>query len=257
LNHTLKYFSLVGSGFAANFFAAYLPLLGLKPAHIWSRNSKKAQFFKEKFDLNWVDNLKDVPQPESLVLLCTPDSSIEQISAQLPDFEGLVAHCSGASPLDYLNPKHKHRAVLWPMASLSHVDSSAVAKVFLSLEDNSDILQSYFLKSNVHFGVHSSSERLKLHLAAVLANNFTHHLLYNTAQICEDLNVPLDIFKNLAKQSLNPRTAKEYLDTQTGPARRNDRVTINNHLEILNNPELKALYEAFNESIKKTYGTEL
>ena len=129
--------------------------------------------------------------------------------------------------------------------------------MFVSIEEEGQHLK-YLLKSNgLPHAEHNSHERKKLHLAAVLANNFTHHLLYKVAQMSENLQVPLDIFKNLAQQSLIPSSTQEYYDGQTGPARRDDITTLKNHVELINDPELKVLYEAFNQSIKKTYGTEL
>jgi predicted short-subunit dehydrogenase-like oxidoreductase (DUF2520 family) len=47
--------------------------------------------------------------------------------------------------------------------------------------------------------------------------------------------------------ALGPKTA------QTGPARRGDDRTINHHLEQIQDPAAKALYELLSENIKKRY----
>jgi hypothetical protein len=41
---------------------------------------------------------------------------------------------------------------------------------------------------------------------------------------------------------------------QTGPAKRNDKKTITNHLQLLKSEQHKAIYELLTASIQKTHG---
>ena len=106
------------------------------------------------------------------------------------------------------------------------------------------------ISSNIH---HISSEqRLRLHIAAVFANNFVNSLYANAATLLEDQNLPFRILHPLIME-----TALKAIDTyprnvQTGPAIRNDELTINKHLQLLaSNPELKKVYQLLTTQIQQ------
>ena len=255
-----KYFSIIGSGLAARFFANYLPLLGLDAAGIWARNPYTKMDIAEQTGLKPLENIKELIRPEvQLILICTPDDAIEDIALKLPVSNAIVAHASGACSIDALGTHHPKKAVLWPMLSLASINYGALKNCPIALEEQGTdacLRESFFARQLSCYEV-DSNKRLGLHMAAVLANNFTHHLMYQVSDICEEAKVPLELFQNLAQQALACKTKHDLYKNQTGPARRGDEITLKQHMDFIDNPELKALYEAFTYSIKKTYGTEL
>jgi predicted short-subunit dehydrogenase-like oxidoreductase (DUF2520 family) len=99
----------------------------------------------------------------------------------------------------------------------------------------------------------SSSERLLLHLAAVLACNFTNHLfsLARTLTISNGLEFSLlmPLIQETVRKGLS---VTDPASVQTGPARRNDQTTIQAHLNLLHSQPLTAdIYQLMTQSIQQ------
>ena len=95
-----------------------------------------------------------------------------------------------------------------------------------------------------------------MHLAAVFVNNFVNHLYQIGSAICEEHQVSFKILEPLIQE-----TAKKMIDlspfkAQTGPARRDDQLTISAHLQMLSKKE-KDIYQLITNSIIETYGKKL
>jgi hypothetical protein len=69
----------------------------------------------------------------------------------------------------------------------------------------------------------------RFHVAAVFVNNFTNHLYTIGNEICEENQVPFDILKPLILETANKIMTISPNEGQTGPAKRNDRTTIEAH----------------------------
>src|SRR4030095_3288173 len=74
-------------------------------------------------------------------------------------------------------------------------------------------------------------KRLAIHVAAVFANNFTNHLFSITQLILEENNLPFEILKPLINETVRKIQNHDPLNVQTGPAVRQDELTIQKHLE--------------------------
>ena len=99
----------------------------------------------------------------------------------------------------------------------------------------------------------NDEERLKLHVAAVFASNFTNHLYALAENYCRKEKIdfrqllPLITETALRIKEISPRAA------QTGPAIRHDGDTIQKHLDLLkDHPHLKDIYVLLTESIQQT-----
>ena len=97
-------------------------------------------------------------------------------------------------------------------------------------------------------------ERKKLHVASVIATNFSNHMYHLAAEYLQNEGLDFEMLKPLIREttakalSIPPETA------QTGPARRGDSKIINSHLELLaGNPELQKLYTFVSDSIRRKY----
>ena len=93
-------------------------------------------------------------------------------------------------------------------------------------------------------------KRKTLHLAAVFSNNFSNHLYSIAHKITKTHNIDFDILKPLIQETANKILLLEPSKAQTGPSRRNDRVTINEHLKLLKNDDYKKLYKTFTKLIR-------
>jgi predicted short-subunit dehydrogenase-like oxidoreductase (DUF2520 family) len=101
----------------------------------------------------------------------------------------------------------------------------------------------------------NSAERRALHVAAVLACNFSNHLLALAKDITDGENLEFDLLKPLIRETVRKALDADHpAEVQTGPARRNDTQVIENHLTYLRPyPNVARLYELLTKSIRQRY----
>jgi hypothetical protein len=87
-----------------------------------------------------------------------------------------------------------------------------------------------------------------------MVNNFTNHLYVLADDLLSKQNLSFDLLKPLISETARKACLNKPLLNQTGPAKRDDRDTIDKHLNLLNqNMELKELYEKITQSIFKLH----
>ena len=95
----------------------------------------------------------------------------------------------------------------------------------------------------------SSKQRNAIHVSAVFVNNFTNHLYKIGNDICTEHKVPFEILHPLIKETVTKIETLSPKNAQTGPATRNDKKTIKNHLDLLNKNQQK-IYTILTKSIQ-------
>jgi len=190
-----------------------------------------------------------------LYLICVKDDKVFEVANSIPYHENsIVAHTSGSVPL--LTTKHKN-AVFYPLQTFSKDKAVSFKNLPLCIEAEHDADFNFLkeigdaLKAKVYEV--DSSQRQELHLAAVFVCNFVNHLYHIGHAICEEKNLPFDVLKPLIQETADKVLAKHPKDAQTGPAKRNDKSTIERHIEQLNESPYKDLYRYLTTSIQNTY----
>lgn len=190
-------------------------------------------------------------------IVAVSDDAIKGLTSQLPFENRLVVHTSGSVGIYDIDKKH-HRGVFYPLQTFSKTADVDFTKVPICIEvihkEHLAILRALAdaLGSKSHKV--NTDQRKALHLAAVFANNFTNQLYRIAHEITESQGVEFDILKPLIQETAHKIEHLTPYLAQTGPAKRNDKRTINKHLKLLENPHHKAIYELLTTSIKKTHG---
>ena len=97
-----------------------------------------------------------------------------------------------------------------------------------------------------------------MHIAAVVSNNFTYHLLSLVKTHCLKNNIDYNQLRHLIEQSIENVTKENPFVLQTGPAVRNDTKLIERQLSVLKNEhELKEIYDLFTRQIIQKHHHEL
>lgn len=244
--------ALVGNGLASSFFEAAFSSIGLQPV-VFARTLKKGNLPLESLlqDFNSFD----------LIVLCVSDSAIAELSAKLTDTRGIVAHVSGAMPIQSLDKNIHRPAVFYPLMSMKDINVKDLATVPFCLEaSTTDDLK--FLASLVdsfgatYFEV-DSNKRVSLHLAAVLANNFSNQLYHLASEVLADVDLDFKIMLPMLANALTKLEKHSPFEIQTGPALRNDEITIQKHLELINDPLSKDIYKLLTQSIQQSHDKKL
>jgi predicted short-subunit dehydrogenase-like oxidoreductase (DUF2520 family) len=249
---------LIGSGNVATSLGLHFKQHGISIVHVYSRNLENAKELAAQLKCTFNDQLDSLPAAD-LYLLCVNDSVIEDVSSRLiiPP-AAIVAHTSGTISIDSLND-HENRAILYPLQTLKTKNVEMDSVPFLLEASTPDLLNTIiafalkFTKSAIPM---DSDDRKQIHLAAVFANNFSNHMLTIAFKILKDNNIDSSLLLPLIKQTFNSLAFEEPKVLQTGPARRNDTVTIENHVNMLSNDNFIEIYKAVTSSIKQTYKDE-
>jgi len=246
---------ILGAGnVATHLYKAFTKADAVEVKTWYNRDISKLSDYKNSVSIT--DDLSLLGDADIYIIAVT-DRAIEGLSNKLPIKGKLVVHTSGSISMHTINKKHK-RGVLYPIQTLSKgadIDFSHVPlcleavtnKDLNTLKSLADAIGSPYYKIN-------SDQRLTLHLVAVFINNFTNQIYRIGHEIADAKYIEFDILKPLILETANKvQKISPYL-AQTGPAKRNDKKTIEKHLMLLENTHYKDVYELLTNSIQKTHG---
>jgi predicted short-subunit dehydrogenase-like oxidoreductase (DUF2520 family) len=120
--------------------------------------------------------------------------------------------------------------------------------------EKAELLKSLALTISTQVQIASDDQRLRLHVAAVIVSNFTNHLYALAEDYCKKEGVDFKMLHPLISEVANRIQYASPHEMQTGPAIRNDQITIARHLDLLKDlPELQELYASLSAGIQSMY----
>ena len=252
----MKKVALIGAGNVNWHLAHALPKRKYEIFQVYSRTTKSAQALAKSLGCKSTTRIDKISKEADIVLIAVSDDALVDIVkelAYLASEDRLFLHTSGSTPLLILEKHFKNCGVLWPPQSIRKENKISIKNtpfvVVTNEQSNERVLE---FAGHVSKYVHTMTEHQKsnLHFAAVLANNFTTHLLSLAYQQCEENNIDFQLLKPIIKETTDRICASDPGLLQTGPAIRGDQKTINRHLKLLDhNKELKKLYTLLTKSI--------
>ena len=100
----------------------------------------------------------------------------------------------------------------------------------------------------------NSEERKRLHLAGIIANNFSNHMYHLAEEILLESGMDFNLLKPLIQETASKVMEINPALAQTGPASRNDEQVLQEHADLLkDHPELQKLYTFVSGSIKNHF----
>ena len=239
--------SIIGSGNVGKHFIALV--LNSKDLNLIQWLSRSESCFQK---IKTTSDFKNIKKADVYVI-CVSDSSIHEVSKTLNLRNQLIVHTSGINHFNILCDNNR-RGVFYPLQTFTKGNKTHEIEIPMCIESeyNEDIklLIDLCKYLNLKYYQVDYEKRKILHLAAVFSNNFSNHLYSIAYKITKNNNIDFDILKPLIQETANKILLLEPAKAQTGPARRNDRVTINDHLKLLKNDDYKKLYKTFTELIK-------
>ena len=206
---------------------------------------------------NWVESGKictdfELMQEVDLYIIAVSDNAIEAVSAQLSVKNGLVVHTSGSTDIDVLN-RNNRRGVFYPLQTFSKNKEVNFKSIPLCLETEfeSDFILLEKVANAISDKVYkiNFAQRKALHISAVFVCNFVNHLYKIGSDICLQNQVPFEILLPLIQETASKIEVLSPASAQTGPAKREDIITINSHLKFLSDENQKDIYKLLTKSI--------
>jgi predicted short-subunit dehydrogenase-like oxidoreductase (DUF2520 family) len=174
-----------------------------------------------------------------LVLIATPDAAIAAVAASIASRSGtVVAHCSGATPLDALAP-HPRRASVHPVMTLpSAEDGAARLRAGGWFAIGGDPLADDVVAALGGRAVRVPEDRRVLHhAAATIAANHLVALLGQVERVAAAAEVPVQAYLDLAEEALANVRRLGAAAALTGPVARGDWGTVERHRAALADAE--------------------
>lgn len=250
---------LIGCGNLAWHLAVKLKQLKYKLSVYNHRSNKELLRFK-KIKCNVHSGLNQIEQNADLYFICVSDSAISKVSSKLrpENKNALVIHTAGARSINELKNKGGKKAVCYPLQSFSKTDSVNWREIPLLIEAEDEKTEKELLSHSKKISPIvrkvSSADRMYYHLSAVFVNNFVN-ALHASAEDLLNENVKkadVSLLDELSIHTLEKIFRQGARRSQTGPARRRDRLTMNAHKKLISkNTSLKKVYTSLSKLIEE------
>jgi hypothetical protein len=183
------------------------------------------------------------------------DDALDSIGDWLTLDKKLVIHTAGSVSKDVLKVVSKNYGVLYPLQSLK-AEMEIIPEIPFLVDGNTAddlaLIRDFALSLSDMVEIANDEERSKLHLAAVVVNNFSNHLYALAEKFCVKENLQFELLHPLIRETASRLTHLPAKESQTGPAVRKDASTISKQKKLLgNHPALKKIYEEMTRSIEE------
>jgi predicted short-subunit dehydrogenase-like oxidoreductase (DUF2520 family) len=253
--------SFAGAGRVAEALSKELFRAGYRIDRIVSENENIGKPLSDSCKAEWSSDLS-FPDSTKVIIVAVPDHRLKSVLENVScSPETLVAHTAGSFGLEIFPEKIIRRGIFYPLQTFSRGRLVSFIDLPFLLESSDDesagILKTLAesIGSKVHFV--DAEQRRMLHLAAVFVCNFTNHMLTLGREVAMKADYPFEILTPLIKETISKALDSGPENSQTGPAVRNDRNTIEKHLELLSfSSDLQKVYEVMTRSIIEYYSKD-
>lgn len=244
---------IIGTGNTATVLGRKLKAAGHKILQVYGRDTSAASKLAYELGTESTNYWNVVSRDADLYILAVSDIAIKEILSELQLPDKTIVHTAASVSKNVLKNAARHFGVFYPLQSLKkEMGYLPDIPIVIDASDGSTLKELELLAQSISGRVVEAGDeqRMKLHLAAVIVNNFVNHLYALAKSYCNNEGIDFDLLLPLIKETAGRLNYISPSQSQTGPALRNERETIEKHLELLKNyPHLKKIYEIFTESI--------
>ncbi len=250
--------TIIGAGNVATVLAKCFIASHHSISQIINRNKQKGKTLANAVQAkHFGTSLQSLQQNADFYIIAVSDNAIAEVAQQLHIENGMLLHTAGAVDIQVLQNAATQYGVLYPLQSLQASMQQTPTIPFL-VEGNTQLAEQTIYKWATTFSqtvqLADSDYRLRMHLAAVLASNFSNHLYTLANDYCKNTHTDFSLLLPLIQETANRLEHYNPKDVQTGPAARNDKATIQKHRELLQtNPQLLHIYNLLTKSIQRMH----
>lgn len=250
----IKKITIIGSGNIATKLSLAFKQSKLNIPQIISRNPKTGLLLAKQTESVFTNNFNNI-LPTDLIIICINDDHIFSVIKSLPDIA--MVHTSGSTDMNVFIDK-KNYGVIYPIQSFNTNLDIDFQKIPICIESNNKVLGEKLInlgnKISKKVFYLNSEKRKHIHLAAVIAANFSNFCYLIAKKYLDEQNLDFDLLKPLIIETAKKAVTQNPFLSQTGPAKRGDQKIINQHLEMLNDKNYKKIYKLLSENILMEYG---
>ncbi len=244
---------LIGSGNVATVFGRLCKQNGHQIIQVMSRHAENAKLLADELGAAYDNYEGKTDLSADIYIVSITDGVLFDLNKSFSLGDKLIVHTAGSVSKDVLKDISTRYGVLYPFQSLRK-EMEHIPQIPLLIDGNTEETETAietFAKTLSALVQHSSDEdRIRLHVAGVVVNNFTNHLYSLTEDYCKKENLDFSLLFPLIKETTDRMIRYSPKAMQTGPALRNDVFTLDRHLRVLAaHPKLKYLYLKITDSI--------
>mgnify|MGYP003623224229 CR=1 FL=1 len=253
----IKSIVIIGSGNVATSLAINLFRNKYSIRQIYSATLEHAEELAIKVNASYTNIPQEIDCSADLYIIATPDNIIEEILESIIFSVSIIVHTSGATSINvFLNKNIDNYGVLYPLQTFSKskpINDFKNVPVFLEANKPDVLKVLYELAVNLSDSVYevNSEQRLALHVSGVFACNFVNHLLALSVDIMTAYKLDKQWLTPLINETIEKAiSVNQPGEVQTGPAIRNDKLTLQRHTDFLkDNPNWLEIYKLLSDSI--------
>jgi predicted short-subunit dehydrogenase-like oxidoreductase (DUF2520 family) len=252
--------SFIGAGKVAGALCRQLYMSGFTIQQIVSKTEKSGMTLAKSCNASWSGDYHFTGY-EEVIIAAVPDDKLPEVLNMIICHENtIVAHTAGSFGLDIFPPRFRHTGVFYPLQTFS--DNRKIEfrdlPLFLEASDSFSAETLKHLAESIGGKVHfvNAEHRRFIHIAAVFVCNFVNHMLTAGKQLTTKAGFQFEVMEPLINETILKALEKGPENSQTGPAYRFDKGTINKHIDLLSfSPEFQDVYKEITRSIMRFYKT--
>jgi predicted short-subunit dehydrogenase-like oxidoreductase (DUF2520 family) len=250
---------LVGAGNVAWHLGLAMKTSGLPVTLVWSRKLNNANELAKELESKATDSIEDIFRFNGIILFCIPDHVIPYFASRIHNTNSIIVHTAGSISISAFEQHASQLGVFYPLQTFTKAKPEKnFNEVPVLIESTTllveEILTFWAKVLGAKLYKLTSPQRLKIHVAAVFACNFTNHMVSIAEEIAQDNHLNFDLLKPLIVETLTNIMKFDPKDIQTGPALRKDYDTIEKHLNSLStHPDYAKIYNYISNSIIKMH----
>ncbi len=249
---------IIGSGNVATVLGGKIRAAGHTILQVMARREEPAARLAAEWGCEFTTRWEEVSREGDIYIVSISDKALTGLGDVLQLPGKLVVHTAGAMGSKVLLSVSANSGVLYPLQSLrSAIRPFPEFPLLVTANQPQDlpVIEAFARTIASQVQQIDDESRLKLHVAAILVNNFTNYLYTQASVFCAAEKLDFSLLLPLIMETAKRITAYPPRDVQTGPAVRGDEQTIDRHLEILSNyKDLSELYRLFTIQIEQFYG---
>lgn len=221
---------------------------------IWSRENKHSRILAQKVKAKSVQKIEKMNSETDLFIIAVKDDFVSEVAAKIPGKNPFIVHTSGTVDLKELKKISSHAGVIYPLQTFTKKSKVDFTRLPILIEGSSSLIEKRILEvtkklSEIVQRI-DSTQRKKIHLAAVFVSNFPNYFYSIAETILKKEKVPFELLIPLIEQVTSNLKTSPPSSNQTGPAVRKDKKTMKRHLELLKNEkEWQKIYRSVSKGI--------
>ena len=244
---------IIGSGNVATVMGRLFKKNNHELIQVMSRHVDKAAVLANELGCPYTNYDGITDMSADLYLVAITDGILFDLNKSFSLGNKLIVHTAGSVSKEVLKDISTNYGILYPFQSLRK-EMDVIPEIPLMVDGNTEeatiLIEDFARTISPLVKRTTDDERLKLHVAGVVVNNFTNHLYAMAEEFCQKENIDFKLLFPLIQETTRRITVYAAKDVQTGPAVRNDVFTLDKHLRILSaHPKLKYLYLKLTDSI--------